>query len=71
MTTLSPDLIRPGDAQEATTRQAARHAAHAHDLVRDAVKRELEAEIRGLLMAARVHGFNVAISDGKPLVTPA
>lgn len=70
MTTLTHDLL-PREAFHAGTRQAARHAAHAHDLLRDAVKRELEAEIRGLLMAARVHGFNVAIADGKPVVTPA
>lgn len=71
MTTLAEDMIRPHEAQPSAARQAARHAAHAHFLLRDAVKRELESEIRGLLMAARVHGFHIAIEDGKPLVTEA
>lgn len=53
----------------AAARQAARHAAHAHHLMRDALRRELEAELRGLLMAARVHGFRLAIEAGKPVVT--
>lgn len=71
MNTLTHDLVRPREIDDVGTRQAARHAAHAHDLLRDAVRRELEAEIRGLLMAARVHGFCVAIVDGKPVITLA
>ena len=69
MTTLVDDLYRASEAQEPGIRSAARHAAQAHNLMRDALKRELEAEIRGLLMAARVHGFNIAIERGKPVVT--
>jgi len=41
------------------------HAAHATDLVRAAIQRELESELRGLVMAARLHGFRLAIcGDG-------
>jgi hypothetical protein len=62
-------VSRPAENRDVGSRQAARHAAHAHSLMRDALKRELEAEIRGLLMAARVHGFRIAIEAGKPVVT--
>lgn len=71
MIPLAQDPSRPHEASASAARQAARHAAHAHHLLRDAVKRELESEIRGLLMAARVHGFHVAIEAGKPVVTEA
>ena len=69
MNTLVHDLCRPHEAHLASARQAARHAAHVHHELRDADKRELELQVRGLLMAARVHGFQVAIEDGKPMVT--
>lgn len=70
MTHLAQDLFHSHEIHPAAAaRQAARHAAHAHHLVRDAVKRELESEARGLLMAARVHGFHIAIEGGKPVVT--
>lgn len=32
------------------------------------VKEELEAELRGLCMAARMHGFTIAVVDGKPTI---
>jgi hypothetical protein len=69
MITFPHDVIRPQVAHQAGTGQAARHALDAHNLLRDAVKRELESEIRGLLMAARVHGFHIAIQNEKPVVT--
>jgi hypothetical protein len=71
MPTPTHELVRPHEAHPAAVRQAARHALHADELLRDAVRRELEAEMRGLIMAARVHGFNVAIAEGKPVVTRA
>lgn len=71
MTILEDDIPRPHEAHQTGAGQAARHAAHAHNLLRDALKRELEAEIRGLLMAARMHGFYVGIVGGKPVVTEA
>ena len=69
MTTFVHNLTRASEAHEPGIRHAAWHAAQAHNLMRNALKRELEAEIRGLLMAARVHGFNIAIERGKPVVT--
>lgn len=42
-------------------------AAHAEPLAkRDAIRRELESELRGLLMAARMHGYRVGFMDGLP-----
>ncbi|AMO23662.1 hypothetical protein [Ramlibacter tataouinensis] len=36
-------------------------AERANPLPRDAVQLELESELRGLIMAARMHGFRIAI----------
>lgn len=69
MTTLVHDLFRPREAHQANARQAARHAAHVHHQLREAARRELELEVRGLLMAARVHGFHIAIEGGRPVVS--
>jgi RNA-splicing ligase RtcB len=41
-------------------------AAHTAQLVRGAIQRELEAELRGLLMAARMQGFRLVLEDAKP-----
>lgn len=38
-----------------------KYAAKTTTLLRDALKRELEAELRGLIMAARMHGFALAV----------
>ena len=32
------------------------------------IKRELESELKGLLMAARLHGFTLAMINGKPAI---
>lgn len=34
-----------------------------------AVRRELESEAKGLLMAARMHGFSISVMDGTAVVT--
>jgi hypothetical protein len=39
------------------------HAAHTAQLIRDAIQRELEAELRGLVMAARIQGFRLELKD--------
>lgn len=42
-----------------------KHNVHAANVVRAATQRELESEMRGLLMAARMHGFKLELmSDG-------
>ncbi|WP_145979576.1 hypothetical protein [Ramlibacter tataouinensis] len=46
-----------GNSVFAASAQGTR-AAH---LMRMAVQRELESELRGLIMAARLHGFRLAI----------
>ncbi len=62
------ELFTPHEACRASARHAARHAAHARYLLREAIRRELELEASGLLMAARGHGFTLAIEDGKLVV---
>jgi hypothetical protein len=42
------------------------HAAHSAQLIRNAIQRELEAELRGLLMAARMQGFRLVIEESSP-----
>lgn len=44
-------------------------AAHSAQLLRGAIKREIESEARGLLMAAQMHGFHLTLNDGVPVVT--
>lgn len=39
-----------------------RHFAPTSDLLRAAIRREFESEMRGLIMAARMHGFQLEIS---------
>jgi hypothetical protein len=69
MTTLAHDDCTTHEACQCETRQTERYANHAHTLLRNSLKRELESEVRGLLMAARVHGFHIEINEGKPMVT--
>lgn len=45
------------------------HAAHSAQVMRSAIKRELESEMRGLLMAAQMHGFHLTLADGVPVAT--
>lgn len=42
------------------------HARHSLQLMREAVRREMESELRGLIMAARMHRFRLAI-EGKEM----
>jgi hypothetical protein len=46
--------------------QLLQRAAHTAQLVRGAIQRELEAELRGLLMAARMQGFRLVLEDAGP-----
>lgn len=43
------------------------HALHSMEVLRDALKRELECELRGLILAAHMHGFELSIqsNDGR------
>jgi hypothetical protein len=41
-------------------------AAHTAELIRGAIQRELEAELRGLLMAARMQGFRLELEEAGP-----
>jgi hypothetical protein len=64
----SEQFCECGDRHSATGNEGQRES-DALNLVRDAIKRELESELRGLLMAARFHRLELAISGGKPVVT--
>jgi hypothetical protein len=44
---------------------SSRHFAHAADLMRAAMQREFESEMRGLIMAARMHGFRLEINGDR------
>lgn len=55
--TLPMNTARPVSASEAPFF----HAAHAAQLMRSALQRELESELRGLIMAARLHGFRLVV----------
>ena len=68
MTDRVHELFTPYEACRAGARQAARDPAPARYPLRGGHKGRLELEVSGLLMAARGHGFVVAIEDGKPVV---
>lgn len=46
--------------------KALHYAAHKSQFVRSTIQRELEAELRGLLMAARMHGFRLMLEEARP-----
>src|SRR4030095_4322326 len=46
--------------------KASEYAAHSAQVIRGAIQRELEAELRGLLMAARMQGFRLLIEEPGP-----
>jgi hypothetical protein len=48
--------------------KALHYAAHTAQVIRDAIQRELEAELRGLLMAARMQGFRLLLDEAGPRV---
>jgi hypothetical protein len=46
--------------------EAMHYAAHSAQVIRGAIQRELEAELRGLLMAARMQGFRLVLEEAGP-----
>lgn len=58
MDTQHPTMQAALRAEEAATTPVAKRAS---------VKQELESELTGLLMACRMHGFNLAVVEGQRL----